>query len=211
MAGVPSPSESSDVVSGWLVGCGWRAGGKTWRARRVAQVNESLGREAMKQTVLALLVVAATTVQAQLPPPLLRRPDHSALDRRRAGGPRIGRERHSGVDGVSAANDGGVHAGHDRVPGWLLHEARLEPRGKTGRRLPEFAGDGGVRPALPPRTALPPSDRARGRAARHSNAAISCNRVATRPGAHRHHGFFCGRSPRHVREHPVRCRRSARR
>src|SRR6188474_2301266 len=70
MAGVPGPSESSDVVSGWLVACGWPAGGETRRARRIARVNGSPEREAMKQTVLALLVVA-TTVQAQSVPALV--------------------------------------------------------------------------------------------------------------------------------------------
>ena len=132
-------------------------------------------------------------------------PGHSVMERRRPR--RLGTEE-SDIPALTVYLPRAMaapHARNDRLPRRLLSRPRVEPRGKTGRWLPQFSRDSGVRAALSPGASISPSDRARRRPARNQDAAVPCRGVAPRPRAHRHHGVLRRRTSGHEREHAVRC------
>ena len=83
------------------------------------------------------------------------------------------------------------------APGGGYRALAIEPRRARARQLLQLARRRRVRAAVPARTAVSPSDRARRRAARDPHGARARGGMAHRAGSHRHHGLL-GRRPSRV-------------
>ena len=82
------------------------------------------------------------------------------------------------------------------APGGSYARLSMNHEGRAPANYLQRARHRGVRPALPPRTAVSPSDRARRRAARDPHRPIARRRMAHRGRSHRHHGLFRRRPSR---------------
>ena len=87
-----------------------------------------------------------------------------------------------------------------------VQSARLESRGTPGREPAERRRSHGVRPQVPARAAVSPSDRAWRRAARDSSRPRPGRGVWSCRRSHRHDGFLGGRTPDGDRRDPFRRR-----
>ncbi len=96
------------------------------------------------------------------------------------------------------------------APGGGYRHAVDEPRRACARQLLQYARCRRLRPAVPARTAIPPSDRARRRAACRPDGARSRGGMAHRPRPHRVHGLLGRRPSRVHRVDPFRQRQRER-